>query len=188
MASPEILACPLEEMKSFGRLDFTLNFPHISFKINRDFLFFSNYCQDLLSPKIHRQYRYYCCRKRIIAFSFSERSLSYSDESRLSNLLRRITREDDRDRRLATVKQLKEFIQQPENKLVSSFYFSIALEYFAFYKTVFKKSEYWDMFVRNILYTRNFFPQQKKVYSCIVCPFSSIREIFYCLIAFDVLP
>uniref|UniRef100_A0A8C5NMG0 Serine/threonine-protein kinase SMG1 n=1 Tax=Junco hyemalis TaxID=40217 RepID=A0A8C5NMG0_JUNHY len=47
-----------------------------------------------------------------------ERPLSYSDESRLSNLLRRITREDDRDRRLATVKQLKEFIQQPENKLV----------------------------------------------------------------------
>nr|XP_032656056.1 serine/threonine-protein kinase SMG1-like isoform X2 [Chelonoidis abingdonii] len=47
-----------------------------------------------------------------------ERSLSFSDESRLSNLLRRITREDDRDRRLATVKQLKEFIQQPENKLV----------------------------------------------------------------------
>ncbi|XP_063170959.1 serine/threonine-protein kinase SMG1 [Candoia aspera] len=47
-----------------------------------------------------------------------ERSLSYSDESRLSNLLRRITREDDRDRRLTTVKQLKEFIQQPENKLV----------------------------------------------------------------------
>ncbi|XP_063286393.1 serine/threonine-protein kinase SMG1 isoform X2 [Pelobates fuscus] len=47
-----------------------------------------------------------------------DRSLSYSDESRLSNLLRRITREDDRDRRLATVKQLKEFIQQPENKMV----------------------------------------------------------------------
>ncbi|XP_029431896.1 serine/threonine-protein kinase SMG1 isoform X1 [Rhinatrema bivittatum] len=46
-----------------------------------------------------------------------ERSLSYSDESRLSNLLRRIAREDDRDRRLATVKQLKEFIQQSENKL-----------------------------------------------------------------------
>ena len=52
-------------------------------------------------------------------FIFTERSMSYSDESRLSNLLRRITREDDRDRRLATVKQLKEFIQQPENKLVS---------------------------------------------------------------------
>lgn len=53
-------------------------------------------------------------------FIFTERSMSYSDESRLSNLLRRITREDDRDRRLATVKQLKEFIQQPENKLVSA--------------------------------------------------------------------
>lgn len=52
-------------------------------------------------------------------FIFPERSMSYSDESRLSNLLRRITREDDRDRRLATVKQLKEFIQQPENKLVN---------------------------------------------------------------------
>lgn len=51
-------------------------------------------------------------------FIFTERSMSYSDESRLSNLLRRITREDDRDRRLTTVKQLKEFIQQPENKLV----------------------------------------------------------------------
>ncbi|KAM4698242.1 serine/threonine-protein kinase SMG1 [Rhinophrynus dorsalis] len=47
-----------------------------------------------------------------------DRSLSYSDESRLSNLLRRISREDDRDRRLATVKQLKEFIQQPENRMV----------------------------------------------------------------------
>ncbi|XP_063555607.1 serine/threonine-protein kinase SMG1-like isoform X2 [Gorilla gorilla gorilla] len=47
-----------------------------------------------------------------------ERSMSYCDESRLSNLLQRITRENDRDRRLATVKQLKEFIQQPENKLV----------------------------------------------------------------------
>lgn len=58
---------------------------------------------------------------------FSERPLSYSDESRLSNLLRRITREDDRDRRLATVKQLKEFIQQPENKLVSNSNFAIAL-------------------------------------------------------------
>ncbi|PNI11497.1 hypothetical protein CK820_G0055309 [Pan troglodytes] len=43
--------------------------------------------------------------------------MSYCDESRLSNLLRRITPENDRDRRLATVKQLKEFIQQPENKL-----------------------------------------------------------------------
>ena len=59
------------------------------------------------------------CADSSSVFMFTERSMSYSDESRLSNLLRRITREDDRDRRLATVKQLKEFIQQPENKLVS---------------------------------------------------------------------
>lgn len=60
-------------------------------------------------------------------FMCTERAMSYSDESRLSNLLRRITREDDRDRRLATVKQLKEFIQQPENKLVSTVYFKMLI-------------------------------------------------------------
>ncbi|XP_054955960.2 putative L-type amino acid transporter 1-like protein MLAS [Pan paniscus] len=54
---------------------------------------------------------------KLVACHCVQRSMSYCDESRLSNLLRRITRENDRDRRLATVKQLKEFIQQPENKL-----------------------------------------------------------------------
>ncbi|KAG2455286.1 SMG1 kinase, partial [Polypterus senegalus] len=47
-----------------------------------------------------------------------DRALPYSDESRLANLLRRVSREDDRDRRLATMKQLKEFIQHSENKVV----------------------------------------------------------------------
>ncbi|RXM37149.1 Serine/threonine-protein kinase SMG1 [Acipenser ruthenus] len=47
-----------------------------------------------------------------------DRSLPYSDESRLTNLLRRVSREDDRDRRLATMKQLKELIQHSENKVV----------------------------------------------------------------------
>ncbi|PNI11494.1 hypothetical protein CK820_G0055309 [Pan troglodytes] len=55
---------------------------------------------------------------KLVACHCVQRSMSYCDESRLSNLLRRITPENDRDRRLATVKQLKEFIQQPENKLV----------------------------------------------------------------------
>nr|XP_054955764.1 serine/threonine-protein kinase SMG1-like isoform X1 [Pan paniscus]XP_054955766.1 serine/threonine-protein kinase SMG1-like isoform X1 [Pan paniscus] len=55
---------------------------------------------------------------KLVACHCVQRSMSYCDESRLSNLLRRITRENDRDQRLATVKQLKEFIQQPENKLV----------------------------------------------------------------------
>ncbi|XP_036378986.1 serine/threonine-protein kinase SMG1 [Megalops cyprinoides] len=47
-----------------------------------------------------------------------DRPLPHSDESRLANLLRRVSREDDRDRRLATMKQLKDFIQHPENKAV----------------------------------------------------------------------
>ncbi|MBN3303880.1 SMG1 kinase, partial [Amia calva] len=47
-----------------------------------------------------------------------DRSLPYSDESRLANLLRRVSREDDRDRRLATMKQLKELVQHSENKVV----------------------------------------------------------------------
>lgn len=82
-------------------------------------------------------------------FMCTERAMSYSDESRLSNLLRRITREDDRDRRLATVKQLKEFIQQPENKLVSTVYFKMLIMSWFHNETmlcgiVYKKSYFWD--------------------------------------------
>uniref|UniRef100_S4RYT5 SMG1 nonsense mediated mRNA decay associated PI3K related kinase n=1 Tax=Petromyzon marinus TaxID=7757 RepID=S4RYT5_PETMA len=47
----------------------------------------------------------------------SERQ-SYSEDSRLSHLLRRVSREDDRERRLNTARQLREFIQQPDNRLV----------------------------------------------------------------------
>lgn len=90
---------------------------------------------------------------------FPERSLSYSDESRLSNLLRRITREDDRDRRLATVKQLKEFIQQPENKLVGSLYFSVALQHFSFHKTAFQKTVGIEICLWGVSYL-----QQRKVF------------------------
>ncbi|XP_032817004.1 serine/threonine-protein kinase SMG1 isoform X1 [Petromyzon marinus] len=43
---------------------------------------------------------------------------SYSEDSRLSHLLRRVSREDDRERRLNTARQLREFIQQPDNRLV----------------------------------------------------------------------
>ncbi|KAM7372511.1 hypothetical protein PAMP_009675 [Pampus punctatissimus] len=46
-----------------------------------------------------------------------ERGMAHSDESRLANLLRRVSREDDRDRRLATLKQLKEFISHSESKV-----------------------------------------------------------------------
>lgn len=113
--------------------------------------------------------------------------MSYSDESRLSNLLRRITREDDRDRRLATVKQLKEFIQQPENKLVSNFYFSIALEYFLFYKTLFKNLSIGICLQGISVYKE--FPSTTKESVFLDClSFSGIQETFYCLITHDVLP
>ncbi|XP_064867063.1 serine/threonine-protein kinase SMG1-like [Oncorhynchus nerka] len=46
-----------------------------------------------------------------------DRGMSHSDESRLSNLLRRVSREEDRDRRLATVRQLREFITHSDNKV-----------------------------------------------------------------------
>lgn len=49
----------------------------------------------------------------------SDRPQAHSDESRLANLLRRVSREDDRDRRLATLKQMRELIVHSENKVVS---------------------------------------------------------------------
>lgn len=49
----------------------------------------------------------------------AERGMGHSDETRLANLLRRVSREDDRDRRLTNLKQLKEFISHGESKVVS---------------------------------------------------------------------
>ncbi|XP_045069168.1 serine/threonine-protein kinase SMG1 [Coregonus clupeaformis] len=46
-----------------------------------------------------------------------DRGMSHSDESRLSNLLRRVSREEDRDRRLTSVRQLREFITHSDNKV-----------------------------------------------------------------------
>lgn len=48
-----------------------------------------------------------------------DRGMGHSEESRLANLLRRVSREDDRDRRLSTLRQLKEFISHSESKVVS---------------------------------------------------------------------
>ncbi|XP_070580922.1 serine/threonine-protein kinase SMG1-like [Ptychodera flava] len=49
-----------------------------------------------------------------------DRSLLFNDDSRLSTLVRRITREDDRDRRLTAAKQLRDYLYQPENgKIIS---------------------------------------------------------------------
>uniref|UniRef100_A0A665V5R4 non-specific serine/threonine protein kinase n=1 Tax=Echeneis naucrates TaxID=173247 RepID=A0A665V5R4_ECHNA len=46
-----------------------------------------------------------------------DRGVAHSEESRLANLLRRVSREDDRERRLATLKQLKDFISHGESKV-----------------------------------------------------------------------
>ncbi|XP_024124914.1 serine/threonine-protein kinase SMG1 [Oryzias melastigma] len=46
-----------------------------------------------------------------------DRGMAHSEESRLANLLRRVSREDDRERRLATLKQLREFISHGDSKV-----------------------------------------------------------------------
>lgn len=58
--------------------------------------------------------------------------MAHSEESRLANLLRRVSREDDRERRLATLKQLKEFISHGESKVVSQM-FPVCLGALSFY-------------------------------------------------------
>lgn len=58
----------------------------------------------------------------------ADRGMGHSEESRLANLLRRVSREDDRDRRLSTLRQLKEFISHSESKVVS-FITSLFLSY-----------------------------------------------------------
>lgn len=55
----------------------------------------------------------------------ADRGMAHSEESRLANLLRRVSREDDRDRRLATIKQLKEFISHGESRGVSQITFLV---------------------------------------------------------------
>lgn len=56
----------------------------------------------------------------VVAGVLAERGMGHSEETRLANLLRRVSREDDRDRRLANLKQLKEFISHGESKVVSA--------------------------------------------------------------------
>ena len=50
----------------------------------------------------------------------SEPSKPFTDETRLSKLMRRLQRENDRERRLLAVKQLNEYISNSENAKVSS--------------------------------------------------------------------
>ena len=48
-------------------------------------------------------------------FYFSERNNMFGDDSRLSHLVKRITKESERDRRLTAAQQFEEFLNAPEN-------------------------------------------------------------------------
>ena len=52
-----------------------------------------------------------------IQLAFAESKL-FCDDSRLSKLVRRVTREDDRDRRITAIRQLREFLLVVENAKV----------------------------------------------------------------------
>ena len=67
---------------------------------------------------------------------------SFTDDSRLSKLVRRLTRDDDRDRRITAAKQLKEFLQQPENNKVC-----------ICWKCIMYECSFFTMFTVNILVT-----------------------------------
>jgi len=43
----------------------------------------------------------------------------FNDDSRLSKLVRRVIREDDRERKWSALKQLKDYLSQPENSKVN---------------------------------------------------------------------
>lgn len=46
---------------------------------------------------------------------FSDRNNMFGDDSRLSHIIKRITKESDRDRRLTAAQQLEEFLNSPDN-------------------------------------------------------------------------
>ena len=46
---------------------------------------------------------------------FSDRNNMFGDDSRLSHLIKRITKESERDRRLTAAQQLEEFLNNPDN-------------------------------------------------------------------------
>lgn len=46
---------------------------------------------------------------------FSERNNMFGDDSRLSHLVKRITKESERERRLTAAQQFEEFLNNPDN-------------------------------------------------------------------------
>ena len=53
---------------------------------------------------------------------FPERNNMFGDDSRLSHLIKRITKESERDRRMTAVQQFEEFLNSPDNFQVKKNY------------------------------------------------------------------
>ncbi|XP_077868684.1 serine/threonine-protein kinase SMG1-like [Saccoglossus kowalevskii] len=79
-----------------------------------------------------------------------ERSLLFNDDSQLSSLVRRITREEDRDRRLVAVRQLREYLYQAENN-----------------KTILKVADSLLIALQDVFYERALSDLKKEIAACI---------------------
>ena len=55
---------------------------------------------------------------KILFFCFLDRNNMFGDDSRLSHLVKRITKDSERDRRLTAVQQLEEFLNNADNHQV----------------------------------------------------------------------
>ena len=62
-------------------------------------------------------YRASC--QNIALFYFPERNNMFGDDSRLSHLIKRITKESERDRRMTAAQQFEEFLNSPDNYQVT---------------------------------------------------------------------
>lgn len=64
-----------------------------------------------------------------ILFYFTERNNMFGDDSRLSHILKRITKESERERRLTASQQLEEFLNNPDNYQVTNCLQKLSLMY-----------------------------------------------------------
>ena len=55
---------------------------------------------------------------KILFFCLLDRNNMFGDDSRLSHLVKRITKDSERDRRLTAVQQLEEFLNNADNHQV----------------------------------------------------------------------
>ena len=61
----------------------------------------------------------------MVSFVFPDGSKAFVDDSRLSKLVRRLVKEDDRERKLTAIKQLKDYLQAYENIKVTIYVLAV---------------------------------------------------------------